>query len=178
MTIVADSGPLIALAKVDGLGILFDLYPRILTSQAVYDETVQQGHLVRAADASQLEYAYETQKLRIEPLPDPVRNEIEHLGLGERESIQLALGKHADWLLVDDFEARQAALETFENAHVPTRVKGTLGVITSAFVDGLVSIDAAIQKLTTLRSRDDIWISSELCQQVELTLKQLSQESS
>ena len=38
MIIVADAGPLMALAKVNGLDVLFHLFPKILTPPAVYFE--------------------------------------------------------------------------------------------------------------------------------------------
>ena len=48
MTVVADAGPLIALAKIGGLRTLFGLYPLIITPGAVYEETVREGHYARA----------------------------------------------------------------------------------------------------------------------------------
>lgn len=43
MTVVADSGPLIAFAKIGGLETLLGVYPRILTPRAVFEESVNEG---------------------------------------------------------------------------------------------------------------------------------------
>lgn len=40
MIVVSDAGPLIALAKINALDLLSDLYGKVYTSQSVYDETV------------------------------------------------------------------------------------------------------------------------------------------
>jgi predicted nucleic acid-binding protein len=45
--VVADAGPLMALAKVDALAVLFRLYPKVLTPPAVYEETVVAAYRTR-----------------------------------------------------------------------------------------------------------------------------------
>ncbi len=170
MTVVADAGPLIALAKVGGLGTLFDLYPQIITAHAVYEEAVREGHYVQAPDAALLQAEYDTERLRIEALQGPPPSGIRLLGKGERESIHLALEQRAGWFLADDLEARECATNVFASAGAPTRVKGTLGIIISAFLEGSTSLERAIGPVNAIRSRGDIWISSELCRQVENVL--------
>ena len=113
MTVVADAGPLIALAKVGGLGTLFDLYPEIITPPAVYEEAVHEGHYARAPDAALLQAEYEAGRLRVEAPRGPPPGGIGLLGTGERQSIHLALEQRAEWLLVDDLEARQSATRVF-----------------------------------------------------------------
>ncbi len=75
MTVVADSGPLIALAKIGGLGTLFELYPVVVTPLAVYEETVRQGHYAQAADAALLRGEYRSGRLRIEERVGESRSE-------------------------------------------------------------------------------------------------------
>lgn len=41
--VVTDAGPLLALAKIDCLALLFQLYGTVFTTPAVYDETVKMG---------------------------------------------------------------------------------------------------------------------------------------
>ncbi|MCP3959679.1 MAG: hypothetical protein GY719_17665 [bacterium] len=171
MTVVADSGPLIALAKIGGLGTLFELYPVIATPRAVYEETVRQGRYAQAADAALLRGEYESGRLRVEELRGPSPADSLLLGRGEREGIQLALQQRAEWLLVDDLEARQAAAQVFTASGSGTRVKGTLGIIASAYVAELVSLERAIGLLDAIRARQDIWVSADLCKQVEDTLR-------
>ncbi|MCP3957134.1 MAG: hypothetical protein GY719_04720 [bacterium] len=171
MTVVADSGPLIALAKIGGLGTLFELHPVVVTPRAVYEETVRQGHYAQAADAALLRGEYESGRLRVEELRGPSPADSLLLGRGEREGIQLALQQRAEWLLVDDLEARQAAAQVFIASGSGTRVKGTLGIIVSAYIEGFASLEGAIGLLDAIRSRQDIWISVDLCKQVEDTLR-------
>lgn len=171
MTIVADSGPLIALAKIGGLAELFDLHPLIITPPAVFEETVREGRYVQAPDADLLQSEYDAGRLRVEELRGQTPPRIRQLGRGERESIQLALERKAEWLLADDLEARQSATSLFATSPASTRVKGTLGIITSAYIEGLATLDHAIDLLTAIRSRQDVWISVELCRQVEATLR-------
>ncbi len=177
MTVVADAGPLIALAKIGGLRTLLDLYPQIITPAAVYEETVREGRRARAPDAALLQAKYDAGGLRVEALQGPVPASTRRLGRGERESIQLALQQRADWLLVDDLEARQSAVSRFASSGASTRVKGTLGVITSAYLEGVASLESAVRLLNAIRARGDIWISVELCQQVENVLLRAAGET-
>lgn len=43
MTVVADAGPLIAMAKIGGLEALFRLFPRVSIPPAVHDEAIRIG---------------------------------------------------------------------------------------------------------------------------------------
>ncbi len=63
MTVVSDAGPLMALAKIGGLDILFRLFSQILTPPAVYDELVTAGLRLGAPDAELLESRYQAQEL-------------------------------------------------------------------------------------------------------------------
>ena len=65
MTVVADAGPLIAFAKIDGLGGLFDLYPNLLVSPTVYDEAITVGLALGAADAKLLQAAHEAGRIEV-----------------------------------------------------------------------------------------------------------------
>ena len=89
MTVVADTGPLIALAKVDALNLLRDLYQQVVTGPTVYTEAVTAGMAMNAADAAALQTAYEQELLVVHtpssvPLPHP-----DFLHAGEAESIRL-----------------------------------------------------------------------------------------
>jgi hypothetical protein len=42
---------------------------------------------------------------------------LQGLGRGEEESIRLAIERRADWLLIDDYDARQAALASFREEY-------------------------------------------------------------
>lgn len=155
-----------ALGKSGGLGALFRLFPAILTPPAVYEEVVTAGLRLGAPDALLLQECYQSGVLKVQKpaassLPRPC-----FLGPGEEESILLAIENRAIWLLVDDLDARRAAAVNFEAAGVETRVKGTLGVILSAWQAGSLSREEAAGIVTVMSRRPDIWISSSLCARV------------
>ncbi len=80
MTVVADAGPLIALAKIGGLETLFDLYPQIITPEAVYQEAVREGRRAGAPDAALLQAAYDDGALRLEALQGSLPTVTRRLG--------------------------------------------------------------------------------------------------
>jgi predicted nucleic acid-binding protein len=164
--VVADAGPLLALAKTDGLATLFRLYPKVYTPPAVYEEVVTAGHRLAAPDATVVEERFRMGHLEVleasrDPLPVPG-----NLGAGEEESIRLALQQGADWLLMDDLDARRAAEACFRAAGAGTRVQGTLGIIVSARQQNHVGRQEAIEIVERLDQRLDVWISPALCRRV------------
>jgi predicted nucleic acid-binding protein len=171
MIAVADSGPLMALAKIGGLPALFALYPQVFTSPAVREEVVTAGLRLGLEDARLLDEAYQQGYLQVRApalatLPLPAL-----LGPGEDEAIRLAIELRADWLLMDDFDARQAAEANIARAGVPTGVRGTLGVIVSAHQEHILTRDEALALVEAIPRRPDIWISTDLCQRVIDALK-------
>jgi len=169
--VVSDSGPLMALAKVGGLDTLFSLFPKILTPPAVYEELITAGLRLGAPDAALLQECYRSRQLEImsperTKLPVPAL-----LGPGEEQSVLLAIGRRADCLLIDDLDARKAALANLKAAGMGTQLKGTLGVILSACEGGHLSRADAISLVETARNRPDIWISAALCDHVLVLLE-------
>lgn len=155
-----------ALAKIGALETLFDFSPEVLIPPAVYQEAVVAGLRRGAADAPSIEEARLEGKLSVvtpsaSPLPVTAL-----VGLGEEESIRLALDRNADWLLIDDLAARRAAAENLQASKAPTRVKGTLGVIVSVHLRGGLPAASAIALVEALSRRPDIWINSQLCRSV------------
>lgn len=63
-------------------------------------------------------------------------------------------------MLLDDETARTEA------RRLGMRVKGTLGVLVSAFRGSLLTYDQVEVLFTELGMRPDIWISERLCQHV------------
>ncbi|HYG64183.1 MAG TPA: DUF3368 domain-containing protein [Thermoanaerobaculia bacterium] len=172
MIVVADAGPLLALAKTDGLGVLFRLYPKIYSPPAVYEEVVTAGHRLSAPDAAIVEECFRSGHLE---LSEPTRASLpvsRELGRGEEEGIRLALQKGADWLLMDDLDARRAAEACFRAAGAGTRVQGTLGVIVSAYQQNHLGRLEAIEIVERLNQRLDVWISPALCRRVIDLLKE------
>ena len=155
-----------ALAKIGGLEALFLVFPKIFTSPAVFEEVVTAGHRIQVSDAALLEAQYEDQRLEVfvpKTFSPPVPRQ---MGRGEVESICLAIELEADYALIDDLDARHAAVENFLAAGTGTEVKGTLGVIVTATLEGHLTLDESISLLKALDDRPDIWISSALIDRV------------
>jgi predicted nucleic acid-binding protein len=113
---VSDTGPLIALARLDRLPLLAALFSRILVPEAVLDECTARPELV---DAERIRRACDDRQLTVctaEPISAA------HLGRGERSAIGKALELQAA-LLADDLAARRQAAE------LGLTTIGTLGVL-------------------------------------------------
>lgn len=140
MIVVADSGPLILLAKTKRFTLLRDLFGKVIVPETVHREVVVQG----AGRAGALEVA---QAAWIERVPDsqaqPLALQQMKVGAGERAALAVALSLHADVVLCDDGRGRRAA------SQLGVAVTGTLGVLVLAARKGLVDdplaeMDAAV----------------------------------
>jgi predicted nucleic acid-binding protein len=102
--VVADAGPLIALARVDALDLLRELFGRILVPEAVRAECCAKP----GPDADRIAAAITRKWLVVTPatMPD-VR--AAQLGRGERQTLALAQAHPSALLLVDDRLARREA---------------------------------------------------------------------
>ncbi|MCK5771750.1 DUF3368 domain-containing protein [Algiphilus sp.] len=128
--LVADTGPLLALARVDGLVWLADCFGEILVPRVVWKEA--QHHPGRA-DAKALRTMIKTEpafKLCASAV-HPSLSDFP-LGAGERAAISVALRRGA-WLFLDD----RAARVTARSWDLP--VIGTLGVLVMAKRRGRLS---------------------------------------
>jgi predicted nucleic acid-binding protein len=124
MIVVADSGPLISLARVHRFGLLRDLYGELLLPAQVHAEVVAQGQgLPGSAEVEEASWCRVIQPvLSIQG----VRMTYPQLGAGEVAAIMNALELKAELLLCDDLAARRVA----EALGQP--VKGTLGILVEA----------------------------------------------
>ena len=91
MIVIADTGPLLALAKVKALDLLKNLYQQVITSQTVYTEAVTAGLAMGAEDAALLQEAYQSGLLTVRTPALAVLPHSEFLHGGEEESIRLAI---------------------------------------------------------------------------------------
>jgi predicted nucleic acid-binding protein len=172
--VVADSGPLIALAKIEALHLLRDLYRQVITGPTVYTEAVTAGLAMNAADAIALQEAFQRGELAVRT---PSAVSLSQPGLlheGEAESICLAIELKADWLLMDDLSARQIAQRNLAAANLSTGMKGTLGVIVTAAHNHVIAPAQAIELVQGLKGRPDVWLAPALCEAVVKALQRLS----
>jgi predicted nucleic acid-binding protein len=137
MIVIADTTPLNYLVLIDYVGILPQLYGRVLIPPAVWQEFQRREtpEAVRAWLAQRPEWL-EIRQVRRNPTLALGR-----LGAGEREAIALAEELRADRLILDDLTARRVA------AQRNLTVIGTLGVLIEAAERGLVDFAEAIARL-------------------------------
>jgi predicted nucleic acid-binding protein len=126
--LVADSGPLIAFARLRRLDILRDIASRVIVPPAVWREvTVEKPELADALEISSatwIEVIHPKQ-----PICDPIDQK---LGPGEIEAMQLAFEMKEARLLVDELLARREALRL----RIP--IIGTVGLLLRAEAAGLL----------------------------------------
>jgi predicted nucleic acid-binding protein len=170
---VADAGPLMALAKIDSLDLLSRLYSQVYLTPGVYAEAVTAGYAVNAADADVIERAITRGQLHQRAPTSLIRPAGVPLHSGERESLALVLEIQADVLLIDDLSARRMAENILAAAGALTRIQGTLGVVVSAYREHLLTREQALERVSNLRARPDIWLNVELCDRVLAVLRSL-----
>lgn len=128
--VIADAGPLIALAGIDQLEILKRLFGQLLIPQSVLDECIAKP----GADGERIKVAVKEGWMRIKNCPSPSLSP--SLGRGETDAIALA-AKDAEQslLIMDDRLARRYALRCGLN------IVGTVRLLHLAEMRGLI-VDA------------------------------------
>lgn len=150
MTVVSNTGPLIALAKVDRLSLLQVLFGEVHIPPAVHRELMAKG----GAESQRLDEAF-GHYIRISQVPEPspeLEPMVRWLGAGEQQAIVLAHHLGA-LLLMDERLGRSAA------RRVGVQVTGVAGVLLRAKEAGLLS-----QVRSTLEAmrREGYWLSDDL----------------
>lgn len=126
--VICDAGPLIALACVDELELLRELFGAALLPPAVRDECLAGGR----ADMERTRRALDDRWLRIASLRRPAAKRSPSLGKGETEAIRLALETDDALLVVDGRLARRYALAC------GIRIVGTVRLLDMAERRGLI----------------------------------------
>lgn len=129
MIVVADAGPLIALARIGQLALLPSLYGEVRIPEAARDEVVARG-----ADRAGADEVRNASWVRTESVHDSLAVDLlrDRLGAGESEAIVLAIEARADLLLMDEERGRRLA------ASRGLTVLGTLGVLILSKRGGLL----------------------------------------
>ncbi len=151
MIVVADSSPLIALSRVGRLGLLQQMFGRLVVPDAVWRELTE-CEPGRAGVAEMLRSNWiERRSITDAGLVNLLRQD---LGAGEAEAIVLARESKAEVLLMDERLGRSAA------TRLGITVTGLVGVLIEARHRGLLS-DAA-EVVNDLRGKAGFWISDAL----------------
>lgn len=120
MIVVSNATPLIALAKIDRLDLLQELFGTILIPQAAYDEVVTHApSRPGAAEVRQADWIH-TQAPADQTKVNYLRADLD---TGEAEALVLAEELDADWVLLDETKARFAA------ELLGLRFMGTVGLL-------------------------------------------------
>ena len=103
--VVSDTSPIRALAHLELLPLLGELYDEVVIPPAVFDELTRKGKRFTPLSPADLALF----RLREPALDVPQTAEFLELDAGEREAIRLALELSADGLLIDEHCGRQVA---------------------------------------------------------------------
>lgn len=129
--VVADSSPLVYLARLGRLELLRLLYSEVLIPDAVWREVAVEGR--EFTEGRALLAAASAGWVRVESCAPAAEEEpsLQRLDDGEREAITLAIRLRA-LLIIDEAEGRAAATK------LGVKLTGTLGVLVQATRRGLV----------------------------------------
>ncbi|BAD84401.1 predicted nucleic acid-binding protein, containing PIN domain [Thermococcus kodakarensis KOD1] len=132
MIVVSDSGPLIALAKIEKLELLRELFGEIVIPRAVWAEVVEKG---RGRPGSR--EVSEAEWIKVQDVNDRLSVEIlmKEIEIGEAEAIVLARELNADLLVLDERIPRIIAKS------LGIKVAGTLALLFIAKERGLLKED-------------------------------------
>lgn len=167
-TVLCDSGPLIALAKVNRLHLLLDLWGIVHVTEKVYQEAVVFGQAQGVTDALTIRLFWQQHKLPVTPVPDNVLAAYKPaitLDPGECATFAHALTLREVLVLVDDEDARSEA------RRLGLPVRGTIGVLVAAHRRGLLTIPEIELLFNEISARPDIWVSARLCARVLKSLR-------
>ena len=141
MTVVANSSPLVILAKIGSFDLLNRLFPRLYISAEVHHEVVVSGvGLPGSSEVTKAEWI-EVKQLQNQAGLSAAR-EKHALGTGELSTILLAKEIRATEVLLDDYNARKLA----RAEGLP--VRGTVGLLETSYLRGyLADLRAAFRQL-------------------------------
>jgi len=125
MLIVADTTPIISLAKINQLKLLDSLYGDIILPEAVYNELIANPLMSSEAEMIKKCTFLKFKKVENEVAVKILQKQL-NLGIGESEAIILADTLKADLLLMDEKKARGIA------KNMGIRLTGTLGILVEA----------------------------------------------
>ena len=152
---ISDTSPLSAMAIMGWLPWLKERWGTVLVPQEVWRELERIGD----DDAfDSLRAARESGLIEVTVAPPFFRPDCSHLHAGELAAISLSLERKAQWLIVDDGDARKAAKA------LGLRIIGLLGMMVWAKKQGhLERVGPAIDEV---RQRTGFRLSAEVVEQV------------
>ena len=168
MIVVSDSTPLIHIAKVGRLDILFSLYQEIIITEEVYREVVEEGLILEQKDAVLIK-EYIGKRIHVKNANSSSSYLVEKYSIhkGEADSITLALEINA-LILMNERDGRNAAKSE------GLKVKGSIGVLFDALREEVIDREEALGILSRFRdSPQDFWIEADI---IKLAIEKISLE--
>ena len=160
MNAVTNATPLISLALLGHLDLLQGLFSEVIVPSAVYEEVAISGEGRPGAALVASAGWLVVQAPRSRP---GIQSLLLGLDSGELEVLLLAQETDPDWVLIDERLARRVARA------LGLPLKGTLGILLSAAIAGLISKEEALRCLEELpragiriASRWRAWLEREL----------------
>lgn len=148
--IVANSSPLIILAKQGLLDLLKKCFESVIIPESVYNEIMQKSG---SPEAIELNRAIEGKWLSVQKMAVIANLETKNIGQGEKEAISLAC-RNKSLLIIDDDTAKKYASIFGVEAH------GTFYVIYLACIRKLIDKTRAKDMLDSMIA-DGFYVSSE-----------------
>ena len=162
--VVSDTSPLSAMARMGWLPWLKERWEAVIIPQGVWGEL---SHIGDVAAWSSLEAARADGWLSIAEAPkNSLPPGCDKLHAGETEAILLALDRNAEWLIVDDGDARRVA------KGLGLRTIGVLGMIVWAKRRG--KINRALESIAELRRITKFRVSDEVVAAIGRDLNETS----
>ena len=150
MSVITNTGPLIALAKIDQLSLLEQMFSKVLISPVIHQELLAKT----GPETVQLDKAL-NHFIEVTPISD-LSPEVEmatlRLDRGEQQAVALAYQLN-ELLIIDDRLGRNAA------RRLNLSITGTAGVLLQAKNFGLIS---AVSPLLNQVRDKGYWLSDEL----------------
>ena len=148
-----DTSPLLYFYRIDQLILLRRLFDRVLVPEAVVTELARgKAQGVRVPNLTDYPWIEIRQIER-----RSVSERVDSLGAGEREAILLALDGYADWVIIDDLDARHQA------EICGLQVIGTVGLLASARQKDMIASVAPILNALEIAG---MWLSEDLKRRV------------
>jgi len=153
---VSNSGPLIHLAQMSGLDLLFMIFDVVYIPEAVFKEVVEDGLEKGYPDAIVLENEIKNGRIVVQKVHDKQIPSIPAVNLheGEIETIRLAMSLSENPVVLDDEEARLIA------RMLKLKVIGSVGIIIKCVKSGYISKKVGL--INIKRLNDVMYLSSDV----------------
>jgi predicted nucleic acid-binding protein len=143
MTVVSDSTPLIALAKINRLDLLKDFFGEIYIPEEVYDEVVRRGgNLAGSSEVASCSW------IKVESVKNRMAVETLSLTLDKGEAEAIVLSREKESLLIIDDGAGRKTAEL-----LGVKITGTVGILLLASKDGRLSLRKTMDELKSVGFR-------------------------